>query len=325
VSRVDSVSVLAPAKVNLVLDVLGRRADGYHEVDTVLAAIDLADVVDARAVDDRRGEVRLELAGPFASPDIPRDERNLVVRAVGPLLAAVGNGRSLALRLLKSVPSQAGLGGGSSDAAAALLAARLALGVGPDTASDITLLASLGSDTAFFAAAQDTGVARARGRGESIDVLPALPAGWCIALATPAAVASTEAVYQSLGLDAPSAKRAERPRAWNWEDGVALVRAELSNDLERAAALAVPELGRWRATLEGIDLDHWRLAGSGSTWFGLYPDERGARQGLAAVEAAAERAGLGVRFLGVAHPAGFGRRVVHRETGAADVHGSAVR
>lgn len=303
------VRVAAPAKLNLVLDVHGRRADGYHEIETLLVAIDLVDTVSVRVAPRGPGDeaLRLTVGGPAASADVPRDASNLVLRALSTLAAR--DGVALEVELEKRVPSGAGLGGGSSDAAAALLAARLALGLERDAEGDTRWLLELGSDAPFFAAAESTGAALARGRGEVLEVLPAPTSPWVAALVTPAVPAPTPAVYAALGLERGASYRAPRQR-----DGAALLalgarelRAQLSNDLERPALAAVPELARWRALLEGLDLGHWRLSGSGSSWFGLYPDERGARQGLAVVEAAAEREGLGVRLLCVAGPAGYGR------------------
>lgn len=316
--RADWVRVAAPAKLNLVLDVHGRRADGYHELETLLVAIDLVDTVSVRVVARGSGDeaLRLTVVGPAASADVPRDASNLVLRALAPFAARTD--LALEVELEKCVPSGAGLGGGSSDAAAALLAARLALGLGLDAADDTRWLAEVGSDAPFFAAAESTGAALARGRGEVLEVLPAPTSGWVVALVTPAVSAPTAAVYAALGLEPGASYRAPRDR-----DGAALLelgarelREQLSNDLERPALAAVPELARWRALLEGLDLGHWRLSGSGSSWFGLYPDERGARQGLALVEAAAERAGLGVRLLCVAGPAGYGRAERRAQGGA---------
>jgi 4-diphosphocytidyl-2-C-methyl-D-erythritol kinase len=130
------VARLAPAKLNLFLEVLARRPDGFHEVDTLLVALDRGDALRARlgAQPAGGGQVALRLGGPAATPDVPSDRTNLAVRAAeGVLALASGPPRSLWLELEKRVPSQAGLGGGSSDAVAAALASAELLGLSPGT------------------------------------------------------------------------------------------------------------------------------------------------------------------------------------------------
>jgi 4-diphosphocytidyl-2-C-methyl-D-erythritol kinase len=109
--EVGWVRALAPAKVNLWLQLRGRRADGYHELDSGLLALELADGLEARV--RHEAGVRLEIEGPFATPDVPADERNLAWRAAAAALEALGERRGIALRLVKNVPSQSGLGAGS--------------------------------------------------------------------------------------------------------------------------------------------------------------------------------------------------------------------
>lgn len=297
------VRVAAPCKVNLGLEVLGKRDDGYHELVTRLVALDLADEVAVRA---GAPGVRFEVRGPAATPDVPRDASNLVVRAAEALCERAGVRPALEIELTKHVPSRAGLGGGSSDAAAVVLATRLALGIAADV-DERALLASLGSDTVFFAAAEATGHAVATGRGERVDVQPAPSVAWWVALCTPAVEAATGAVYAALALPADAAVRAPRERVDVFALELRAARAAIANDLERAACHAYPELARWRRALDAADLGHWRLAGSGSTWFGLYADERSARSGLAQVEALAASGDFAVRALHASRLAGRGR------------------
>src|SRR4030095_2897871 len=117
----ERVRARAPAKLNLELAVLGKRPDGYHEVDTLLLALDLADELEL--VRTSAAGVRVELAGPFASADIPADGSNLAARAAQQVLDLAGGQGGIALRLTKNIPSGSGLGGGSADAAAAWIAA----------------------------------------------------------------------------------------------------------------------------------------------------------------------------------------------------------
>ncbi len=194
------VSEVAPAKVNPFLEVLARREDGFHEVELTLLALELGDVVRARAT--RSGTIELGVDGPFASADIPLDARNLAWSGAAAALAVAHErgerAAGLELVVTKNVPSQAGLGGGSSDAAAALRASERALGlaVGDERAS--AALAKLGSDCVFFHAARSTGHALARGRGERIELLEPASSELAVLVLTPDVGAPTAAVYRAL-------------------------------------------------------------------------------------------------------------------------------
>lgn len=294
------VRLRAPAKVNLCLRVLGRRPDGYHEVETTLLAVDLADALEV-ALLPGTGRVHLGVSG---ADDVPQDGTNLAARAAAAVLERSGaTGVDLALALAKAIPAAAGLGGGSSDAAAAALGAARALGAdGLDLAE---LVGRLGSDCPFFLSG--TGLARCTGRGESVRPLGPPPA-WSLLLMTPAAGAPTARVYaawRAADARAPSAE----PDAW-----AALApleaRGRLLNDLEPAALRAVPELRAWRALLDACGLSHARLAGSGSSFFALYGALEEAAEAARALSAAADRAGLRPRFCGAVRAARGGVQVL---------------
>jgi 4-diphosphocytidyl-2-C-methyl-D-erythritol kinase len=287
-------ALAAPAKVNLTLRCLGRRPDGYHEVATTLCALALWDrlLLESHPGAER---VALEVAGPFAG--IPADATNLAARAAAGVLAHAGARKvDLALRLEKAIPPAAGLGGGSSDAAAAALGSAELLGLAPERWPELLpLLAGLGSDCPFFLAARETGLARCSGRGERVEPGPAARALWALVV-TPDLSAPTAAVYAAFR---PADARApEVPEPSNW-DALALdeARAALHNDLEPAALRAVPGLAAWRALLDRSDLAHARLAGSGSSFFALYRDGAEAALAARALGAAAERAGLSPRLV----------------------------
>jgi 4-diphosphocytidyl-2-C-methyl-D-erythritol kinase len=279
------VTVRAPAKVNLSLAVLGRRPDGYHELDNVMMTLELGDLVTAEARDE---ECTLELGGPAAS-GVPEDGTNLALR--GALaVRALAERRGLApggvhLTLEKRVPAQAGLGGGSSDAAAAALACAELWGLDPDEREILEALSALGSDCAFFLAARASGLARCTGRGEIVEPLAALDLRWSLALVTPDFGCSTSAVYAAFA--SPESKRREplEPRALR-AGSLEEARALLSNELEPAAERAHPELARFRARLEELAPRAFRLAGSGSSCFGFFADEADARAVLERLEGA---------------------------------------
>lgn len=160
----------APAKVNLTFEALGRRADGYHEVRTVLHAISLADEIAFAPADDLSLAVEPPEKGAFSSAaSAPAGDDNLVLRAARLLRREAGVKTGAAIRLRKRIPVAAGLGGGSSDAAAALRGLRRLWGLDLDADALRELAAQLGSDVPFFVTG---GAALAEGRGERIMPLP---------------------------------------------------------------------------------------------------------------------------------------------------------
>jgi 4-diphosphocytidyl-2-C-methyl-D-erythritol kinase len=224
--------VQARAKLTLTLRVSGRRSDGYHLLDSEMVTLDLADTLD---LSDGDG---LELHGEAAA-GLPTGADNLVRRA---LQAA---GRAAHVRLHKRIPSGAGLGGGSADAAAILRWAGV---------TDLDVAARLGADVPFCLVG---GRARVRGVGEVVEPLPFEPvAGDAYTLLVPPLHVSTPAVY----------------RAWDELGGP---EGANGNDLEPAALVVAPGLAEWRDRLAAATGRRPRLAGSGGTWFvpGDFPGE----------------------------------------------------
>jgi 4-diphosphocytidyl-2-C-methyl-D-erythritol kinase len=224
----------APAKLNLQLRVLGRRPDGTHDVDTVLQAISLADLL----VVTPATQSTLQIQGDFP---VPAGPDNLVLRAAAAIELTAE------FSLAKSIPPGAGLGGGSSDAAAVLRATQL-------PTSDLEpVAAGLGADVAFFLRG---GRARATGHGDVLEPM-AVEAGW-YALAWPGYEISTAAVY----------------RAWDEVGG------EGRNELFRAACAVEPRLASFAEDLgEG-----WVMTGSGSAFFREAATERDAEEMVAGKE-----------------------------------------
>lgn len=212
--------VLAPAKLTRTLRVVGVRPDGYHLIEAEMVSIDLTDSL---AFTEGEG-----LALVDASPDVPLDDSNLVRRA---LRAAV---RVAHVEVTKGIPSGAGLGGGSADAAAVLRWAGV---------TDLALAAALGADVPFCLVG---GRARVTGVGEVVEPLPFEPSTFT--LLTPPLHCSTVAVY----------------KAW---DDLGGPTADGPNDLEPAALSVEPGLARWRDRLGDATGLTPTLAGSGGTWF----------------------------------------------------------
>jgi 4-diphosphocytidyl-2-C-methyl-D-erythritol kinase len=280
----DLVEVLAPAKLNLFLEILGRRPDGYHQIETLMVAVDLYDRL--RFADDPSGAVTLRCD----DPSVPAGRENLVVKAAERLRESSGCSRGVSIMLEKRIPAQAGLAGGSSDAAATLVALDRLWGLDAPTARMDELAAELGSDVAFFLHGP---AAVGRGRGELVEPIP-LERSLDFVLVCPPIGLSTAEVYGGLDLKKAHAERPQ-PIAPILEalvhGGPADLGGCLFNRLQPTAERIRPELLRVRRSLAELcpsPLDGHLMSGSGSAYFGL------ARDRNAAEEAAGRLDGLGL-------------------------------
>jgi 4-diphosphocytidyl-2-C-methyl-D-erythritol kinase len=271
--------VQAPAKLNLFFEVLAKRDDGFHEIETLVCPINLYDTLYLK--EDSSGQTKLGCQrvsgvwGPKGSAlgDVPTGADNLVAKALDLLRRRAGSPQGATLRLVKRIPSAAGLGGGSSDAAAALAAANAAWKLGWSTAQLECLGAELGSDVpAFFA----RGPAVCRGRGEKIEPAPALGTLHFVVVRPPAGL-STADVYQAC-------RPAARPRRLAPLLD-ALVRGDLAgagqrlfNRLESAAKELSPWVHRLQRELARMDCPGHQMTGSGTCYFGLCRHARHARR-----------------------------------------------
>jgi len=257
----------ASAKVNLALEVLGKRGDGYHEIATVLQAVDLFDRLTVETADT--------LSLHADDPELPIDEGNLVMRAARLLLKTAGIDRGARIELQKRIPIAAGLGGGSSDAAATLWGLNRLWGLRWPRARLQELAVELGMDVPFFLG---TGRAVARGRGERLQTLPG-GGGYALVLVNPRAPLSTREVYGRV------------PAGWHAEPtgterviealrrrNVATLAAALTNNLERVVEPVLPVIGRMKAALLAAGALGAIMSGSGPTVFGLARSLDHARQ-----------------------------------------------
>ncbi len=262
------VEILAPAKLNLFLEILGKRPDGYHEVETLMVAVDLHDTL--TFADDPSGRITLRCD----DPSLPTDSANLVVRAAEALRAAAGRPLGASIDLRKSIPAQAGLAGGSSDAAATLLALDRLWGLRLAADRLDALAGEVGSDVAFFRHAP---AAVGRGRGERVEPVP-LPGPLHFVLVCPRVGVSTAEAYRRLVPPARPRPIGPALAALAAGDPGALGRA-LFNRLQPVAESIEPALGRVRGALErlGPSLDGSLMSGSGSAYFGLGRDLDAAR------------------------------------------------
>lgn len=257
----------APAKVNLHLHVTGRRADGYHLLDSLVVFAGAADLLEGAA----GAGLSLALSGPEA-PSLAAEPDNLVLRAARALADAAGVPPRAALRLEKRLPVASGIGGGSADAAAALrLCARL-WGVALPDARMAAVALSLGADVPVCLASRP---ARMAGVGEVLSPAPALPP-FGLLLANPRLAVATPAVFRarSGGFRPPAALPG------GWDDAAAMARdlSALSNDLQDAAVSLCPAIGGVLAALAALPGARLaRMSGSGATCFALFDDPGAAR------------------------------------------------
>lgn len=259
-----SAVVHAHAKVTMSLRVLGRRDDGYHDLDALTVLV--REPYDTVRVDDSSGELRLSVTGPFAE-GVPTDDTNLVVRA----LRLVG--RDVAVTLHKGIPHGGGLGGGSSDAAAVLrMFART-------REQPRELAAQLGSDVPFCVGGRP---ARMRGRGEVL--VPVSVPVLHVVIATPRLRCATPAVYRAW--DELGGPRSERTVLVPGLDEV------LVNDLERAAEHVEPRLREFRARFEDAVRSPALLCGSGSSFAAWFDSAAAAREAGEAARRHLDAAGV---------------------------------
>lgn len=192
-ARARTLRLRAPAKVNLHLEILRRRRDGYHEIETVLQAVELFDELEVALLRELRGEPEILLAVEPAGA-APEGQENICWQAVRHFCHRQRRSGRFRIRLRKEIPVAAGLGGGSSDGAAVLVACDRLLGTGLETAELEALGAGLGSDVPFFVRG---GTALARGRGTELTPLPAIRRGRFLIVSPPLQL-STRDVYDGL-------------------------------------------------------------------------------------------------------------------------------
>jgi len=264
---VSSVTVRAFAKINLDLRILGTLPDGYHEVRTVLQSLRLHDTLTFTPV-------RGPLVIACDEPGVPLDARNLVWKAAA-LLAHAGRRRrggpaGVRVQISKRIPAEAGLGGGSSDAAATLLALTRLWRLDFDLPSLLRLGARLGADVPFFLAG---GTALGTGRGD--DISPLLePPRTAVVIVKPPFGVSTPDAYRWFDDDGPprsSRVRSRLPPGWPaWA-------ASVRNDLEAPVSRRHPPIRRVVRALTGLGASYAAMSGSGSAVFGVFEAPDAAR------------------------------------------------
>lgn len=264
VSPGTSLVLRAPAKVNLSLRILGRRPDGYHDLDTVMQKLKLSDLI-TLTVTDKPGIV---LRCPDS--DLPEDRSNIVFRAAEAFFAACECGKlGVRITLEKNIPVAAGLGGGSSDAGTVLVGLNRLFGAGFSTADLVALARPLGADVPFFVT--DFGAVRAEGIGDQMDAVPSLK-NCTFVLVNPGFPVSTRWVYEKYALTMAD-KDSKLCDSQKKISHVPLYAG--GNDLEQVTLSSYPEIERLKQNLLGLGAASVLMSGSGPTVFGVFPDEDG--------------------------------------------------
>jgi 4-diphosphocytidyl-2-C-methyl-D-erythritol kinase len=275
----DAVEIViqTPAKLNLFFEVLGKRSDGYHEIETLMCPIDWCDTLCFRETSSEALELECQwgsvTSGGSGFEEVPHDGKNLVWRAVDLVRQRTGTKRGAQLRLIKRIPTAAGLGGGSSDAAAALAAANLGWKLGLSLPELAAMAAELGSDVPFFL---NRGPAICRGRGERIEPARGLGMLNFVVVRPPQGLA-TVAVYRAC-------RAAATPRPLQplldalYEGNVRQAGGLFFNRLQAAAEELSPWIARLSRLMAVEDCLGHGMSGSGTAYFGLFRSALQARR-----------------------------------------------
>jgi 4-diphosphocytidyl-2-C-methyl-D-erythritol kinase len=253
----EKLSIKAPAKINLYLEVLRKRADGFHEIESLMQAVDLYD----KLYLEKSNAIELTCSDPNLSTDI----NNLVFRAATALQDRFPF-PGAKIKLIKKIPMGAGLGGGSSDAAYALRGLCQLYGLRPSFEEISEIAASIGSDVPFFLS---SGQALIKGRGEIIEPVT-LTLDYEIIIISPSIAISTAEAYGNIKIDLTKERIGPLIKSRiNFSDLLRLARY-FRNDLEEVALTKNPELAQLKRSLLGSGAFYSSMTGSGSSFYGLF-------------------------------------------------------
>jgi 4-diphosphocytidyl-2-C-methyl-D-erythritol kinase len=269
--------ILAPAKINVFLRITGRRPDGYHLLDSLMVPISLCDEIQIETEIETEKEKENHITLRCSDPTLSADETNLAYKAAALLCKEACVQARVAINLRKRIPAGAGLGGGSSDAAAVLKGLNTLLSLGFDEPRLCSLAARLGADVPFFIPCRP---ARVQGIGEILAPLPAFPPTWFVVIVPPFGV-STPWAYRRFD---------ELPPLTDTIGDISLIPGQwptqqiLLNDLERAVIPEYPLIGEFKTKLMQLGAEAALMSGSGSSVFGMFADRSLAEQAVNAVE-----------------------------------------
>ena len=263
----------APAKINLFLELIDRRDDGFHELETVMLPIAMSDrlvfqtrtdgPIRLNAIPTRMNHPQTSGASVF---EIPLDQRNLVWQAITKLSESVQRTLGVDVAIQKNIPAMAGLGGGSSDAATTLQACNRLFKLGLDRQQLTKIAHEIGSDVAYFL---ERGVALCTGRGEKVQKLidPA-PQQWVVLMMPPAGLSTAQVYQQSQLPDQP--KSSQMLLDGLRRNDFRKVANGLFNRLQMAAEKIQPWITKAKREFQKLDCQAHQMTGSGSAYFGLY-------------------------------------------------------
>jgi 4-diphosphocytidyl-2-C-methyl-D-erythritol kinase len=264
------VKIRAPAKINLSLRVVGRRADGYHLLDTIIVPVSLYDEIELRKRRRMQGRpCNGELIQVLCDhPLVPQDETNLVYRAAALIMKNRPKAEPVWIRIKKNIPVGAGLGGGSSDAAATLIGLNRLLKLRLSVTRLEQMALSLGADVPFFIRHRP---ALARGIGEKLRPLRGLPYFWCV-IVYPGFPVSTAWVYRNLGekLTKSSVNTSIATSPKNFDQ----LTRRLRNDLEDVTFERYPKIAALKRKLLRDGAPGVLMSGSGSSVFGIFASRK---------------------------------------------------
>ncbi len=268
--------IRAPAKINLTLRVVGQRADGYHLIDSIMVPVSLYDEIEirkgGRAVRRQaRADEMIQISCDH--PAVPLGKENIVYRAAERIMKKAGKWQPVWIRIRKRIPVGAGLGGGSTDAAATLLGMNRLLRLHLPASELEKIGLSLGADVPFFIRRRP---ARARGIGERLEPLRGLPRFWAV-IVFPGFPVSTAWVYGKLRVKLT--KRTVNTSIANPPKNFDELTNILVNDLETVALKQYPAIGLLKDGLLREGAARVLMSGSGSSVFGIFKSQRAARVG----------------------------------------------
>jgi 4-diphosphocytidyl-2-C-methyl-D-erythritol kinase len=272
-------SLLAPAKVNLGLRITGKRPDGYHDLQSLMVPLSVGDTLDFEV---------LEAAGAWSAncdhPEVPTGEGSLIEKAFRYAARALGYRGGLKVDLKKAIPMGAGLGGGSSDAAAVMRAVEKITGkaIPPERYPEVAT--QIGADVPFFL---KDGAKWVLGIGEEVRRINQLP-DLHVVLVHPGVGISTQWVYSQLKIESLTSQSSVDNLPAVFESMACLrtfLGASLTNDLESVVLPHYPVVGEMKKDLETLGADAALMSGSGSTVFGLFSDPNKMNQAAAALKA----------------------------------------
>lgn len=263
--------IRAPAKINLGLRVLGKRADGYHLIDTIMVPVSLYDEIEIRRVRGASKNRQSDLITVSCDdPDVPKGKENIVYRAADLIMNKSRRLQPVSIHIAKRIPVGAGLGGGSTDAAATLAGLNRLFKLGFSVPALERLAVLLGADVPFFVRARP---ARAQGIGERLRPLRRLPRFWSV-IVYPGFAVSTAWVYRNLGqkLTKPIVNTSIRTSLKSLND----LTRRLQNDLEAVTLKRYPKIGVLKEELLHLGAERVLMSGSGSSVFGIFASKRAA-------------------------------------------------